>query len=94
MTSEQLLNIAGSAGLIMALVQIIKPWIKDTRWNPAIAVIIGIILNVLVQWATGGMVKLPMITSIVQGIIAGVTASGLYSVGNAMTPTKPPTTQP
>jgi hypothetical protein len=84
MTPEQLFEVAGSAGLIMALVQIAKPWIKDSRWYPLLAIILGASMNVLVEWAVAGFAKLPVVTSIFQGVIAGVTASGLYSVGSTM----------
>ncbi|MHB8084342.1 MAG: hypothetical protein ACYDHZ_00755 [Dehalococcoidia bacterium] len=74
----------GSVPLIIALVQLAKLWIKDTRFYPFIAVLVGILLNLFI----GDMIVAPISLSVLAGIIAGLTAAGLYSGTTTLTQKK------
>lgn len=65
----------GGVPLIMALTQVCKQWVKDSRWYPVIAVGFGIVLDIFVGMAIGQS----MVSSIIVGVITGLAAAGLYS---------------
>jgi len=73
-------DIAGLAGIpiIAALVQIAKGWIVDARVWPLLAVVIGIVLNLVVAGATSG----DLWRAGIVGLVAGLAAAGLYDVGH------------
>lgn len=72
----------GGAAIVAALVQVVKavtamsddPW---CRWNPLVAIVFGIGWNALI----GSLLVPPMVWQIVilQGLLTGLGASGLYS---------------
>ncbi len=76
---QSLAQIPVLAAIIVALVQVFKPEITNKAIVPAITVLVGIILGVVVQGALG---HLDGITSYLQaglfGMIAGLSATGLY----------------
>ena len=67
----------GSVGLVLALTQVVKPWVNDTRLYPLISIALGIGLNILI----GQMTHNGVASSILYGMMAGLSASGLYSFG-------------
>lgn len=70
----------GGVPLILGLVQLFKPFIKDTRFYPLIAVAFGLIINLIVGWALG----IDWVPAIFNGIVAGLAAGGLYSAGSTI----------
>ena len=67
----------GGVGLLLGVVQLLKPFVSDTRYYPLIGVVAGILLNELIGYYLG--VAWP--ASLIMGLIAGLAASGLYSWG-------------
>ena len=78
---ELLKGFAGLAGIafVVALVQMIKPFVKDTRFYPLIAVVLGIGINLMIGWAIGLGGKVGFISACFDGIVVGLAASGIYS---------------
>lgn len=78
----ELQAIVGISGVpfILALVQLLKPFVTDSRWYPLIALAAGVVLNVAVSFA----VRTDPVSATLAGLIAGLTASGLYSQGKAI----------
>jgi len=74
----------GGVPLILGLVQLFKPFIKDTRYYPLISVSFGLVINLIAGWALGASVPSDWITALFNGIIAGLAASGLYSTGSTL----------
>ncbi|MDD4986756.1 MAG: hypothetical protein PHQ43_13465 [Dehalococcoidales bacterium] len=74
----------GGVPLILGLVQLFKPFVKDTRYYPLIAVSFGLVINLIAGWALGAGVPSDWITALFNGIIAGLAASGLYSTGSTL----------
>ncbi len=66
----------GSVPIIVGFVQVFKSWIKDERWYPVIAIILGIAINVGLATVTG----VDYVSALVMGGIAGLSSSGLYSI--------------
>lgn len=75
----ELTNLWGLASipLILALVNILKPLVPDKRWYPLIAVAIAIGLNFIIGVPIGA----PWSACLIFGIVAGLSACGLYSSG-------------
>lgn len=67
----------GAVPVITGLVQVAKPWITtdDERWKPVMALAMGVAWNVGVALAMSA--SLPL--AVVQGVVVGLAASGLYS---------------
>ncbi len=63
----------GSVPIIMAVVQIFKQWASDTRLYPIVAVVTGMLVNLIIGRATNQ----GMILSVFAGLIAGFTAGGV-----------------
>ncbi|AQU05309.1 hypothetical protein B1778_00790 [Dehalococcoides mccartyi] len=74
----------GGVPLILGLVQLFKPFIKDTRYYPLIAVGFGLVINLIAGWALGTSAPSDWITALFNGIIAGLAAGGLYSAGSTL----------
>jgi hypothetical protein len=66
----------GSVPIILGLVQVFKQWVKDERWYPVIAIILGLVINMGLASATGT----GYISALVMGVIAGLSSSGIYSI--------------
>lgn len=65
----------GGVPLVVAGVQLIKMWIKDTRVYPIVAIGLGVGLDIVI----GLVIGQSLIVSIIAGIVVGLMASGLYS---------------
>ncbi len=65
----------GSVPIIVGLVSAIKLILKNKRYYPVISMGFGVGLNMLVGYELGKS----LIVSFVMGIIAGLTASGLWT---------------
>lgn len=67
----------GGVPLVVALIQLAKvtdPTLPDHYW-PAVALLIGVVFNVVFALAMGT----PIASSVLIGIVTGLSASGLYS---------------
>ncbi|MDO8689655.1 MAG: hypothetical protein Q7R39_06540 [Dehalococcoidia bacterium] len=75
-------DFVGLAGipLIAALVQVAKSWVDEERYYPALAIALGLILNLGIALARGADVP----TAVILGVVAGLAASGLYSQGKTL----------
>jgi VIT1/CCC1 family predicted Fe2+/Mn2+ transporter len=69
----------GGVPLIIAIVQIAKQWVTDIRYAPVISVITGVILNIFIGVSTNQSPSL----SIIEGMVSGLVAAGMYSVANS-----------
>lgn len=67
-----------SIPIILALVEIIKPWVADKRAYPLLAVICGIVWNI----GMGLVLHVPIAHSAILGVLSGLSACGMYSVGS------------
>ena len=59
--------------LIMGIVQVLKPYIKDNRYIPVIALLLGLLFGALT--GDGNVVE-----KIIQGLTMGLASSGLYEI--------------
>ena len=69
-----------SAPVIMALIQIAKPYINNDRVYAPLALALGIVLNLAIAVARGA----DPLDAGLSGLLAGLAASGLYSGGRAV----------
>ena len=72
----------GTAGIpaIVAIVNLIKG-IKDFgNYNNVIACLVGIIINVVGVWTFDMVSKVNIVSAIAVGVLAGLAASGLYTL--------------
>ena len=74
----------GGVPLILGLVQLFKPFIKDTRFYPLLALGFGLAINLIAGWTLGASTPSDWVTSLFNGVIAGMAASGLYSAGTTL----------
>ena len=84
MESQEFLRALGALGgipLLLGLTQLLKPFVKDTRYYPVISVVAGILLNILIAMALGPLSRVAVIVATLQGAMAGLAAWGLYSAG-------------
>lgn len=72
LTSSSITLIAVFTPVIVAVVAVFKNWIENTKWYPIIAVVAGILLAVFFS-------GLALSWAILLGVLAGLSASGLYS---------------
>ncbi len=86
MDNEFLKSIIGLVGVpvILALVQLFKPFVKDTRYYPLIGVCLGLVINLVAAWGIGITARVDWVVASFQGILAGLAASGLYSYGSTL----------
>jgi hypothetical protein len=72
--------------IILAIVQIIKPFVKDDRFYALIAVAMGLLINVGAAWVIANGALTPAIIGIgaINGLFAGLSAAGVYSTGQAI----------
>ena len=84
MDATQLIALQGLGGLavVIALVQVLKPFVKDEGLWPLMAIALGIgwnllLIYVLGQGATWGY-------ALVMGLVTGLAASGAYSAGKTL----------
>ena len=69
----------GSIPVILGLVQVIKLWVSDTRLYPIFSIILGLIMNIGISFYLGE----DMVAAVVMGIIAGLSAAGMYSAATS-----------
>ena len=74
----------GGVPLILGLVQLFKSFVSDTRYYPLVAMAFGLAINLIAGWALGATAVTDWITALLNGIIAGLAASGLYSAGSTI----------
>jgi hypothetical protein len=75
----------GSVPIILALVQVIKGLVPDSRWYPLVAVAFGLLINVGCIWALNpSLSALILVYAVIQGLMAGLSASGIYSAGSTL----------
>ncbi len=72
----------GGIPVIVGLTWIFKPFISDTRFYPFIAIGFGLLINLAIAYALGLLQGAGIIVAVLQGIIAGMAASGAYSVSS------------
>lgn len=65
---------------IKVLVDVIKPFIKDTKWYPILSMLIGVVFGIVVSLLFGFSVP----EYVLAGFIAGVGASGLYDIAKSV----------
>jgi hypothetical protein len=72
-------DLVGLAGVpvIMALVEVAKPWLEDQRYWPLVSITLGVLLNV----AVAALLSSSVPTGALTGLVAGLAAAGLYSAG-------------
>lgn len=83
-------GIAG-AGFVMALVMLIRQTVPiPDKLTAALAVVVGIVLNVVLRTATDatdtveGIAEVPWSATVLTGVLAGMAASGLWSTGKVL----------
>ncbi|MDD4985490.1 MAG: hypothetical protein PHQ43_06825 [Dehalococcoidales bacterium] len=74
----------GGVPLILGLVQLLKPFISDTRYYPLLAVAFGLVINLVAGWTLGAGAPSDWVAAIFNGVTAGLAASGLYSTGSTL----------
>lgn len=86
MDDSVLRGLVGLAGvpLVLALTQVFKRFINDTRYYPLISLALGLVLNTLVAVARGQTTGQELALAAIQGMMAGLAASGLYSAGSTL----------
>lgn len=80
MDNASLLFGLAAVPVIVALVQLFKPFVADDRFWPLIAVVCGVAWNVVVGYITGENLAVSGLT----GVVVGLAASGLYSTGRTI----------
>lgn len=75
----------GSVPILIGLVQILKKAVPSDKWYGLVSIVLGIIINVLIVWALGGITAISMVAAGLNGIVAGLAASGAYSTGQTIT---------
>ncbi len=93
MFTDILTQIAGgtsSVTFIMALTEMLKPFIANTAYYPWVALLIGIVLNLLVAFALVPLTYANLLSAILIGALASFIASGVYDkVTGGNTPPAP-----
>ncbi len=86
MDNEVLKSLIGLGGVvvIVGLVQVFKPFVKDTRYYPLIAIAWGLVINMGAAWGIGITARVDWVVAALQSILAGLAASGLYSYGSTL----------
>ena len=69
----------GSVPLIMGLVEYAKRWVENEKWYPAIAIFLGLAINLIIPWALGMSGRAEWTAAGFMGVIVGLSACGLYS---------------
>ena len=73
-------QLAIAAAIAGALTQIVKMWVKDTRWYPVFSLVLAVAYFMALAQNNGTGYLL----AILNGLVAGLTASGLYSASNSV----------
>ncbi len=81
MFTDILTQIAGGAGsvtFIMALTEMLKPFIANKDFYPWVALLIGVALNLLVAVALVPLTYASVLSAVLVGALASFVASGVY----------------
>ncbi len=81
MFTDILTQIAGgtsSVTFIMALTEMLKPFIANKDFYPWVALVIGILLNLLVAFALVPLTYANLLSATLIGMLASFIASGVY----------------
>jgi hypothetical protein len=70
-----------AAPIIAALLQVIKPFVPDSRWWPLIAIAMGVAWSLAVNAALpdAAVSDVGWIAAGLRGVVTGMAASGIYS---------------
>ncbi|MFN8533270.1 MAG: hypothetical protein U0556_06965 [Dehalococcoidia bacterium] len=79
MNAQDLIGLAG-VPVIVALVQVFKPFVADSRFYPPIALGMGLLLNL----GAAFLLDADPQRAALAGIVAGLAAAGLYDQGRAL----------
>ena len=79
---EQIVVGVASAPAVLALVNIFKPFIPDSRFYPLLALVLGIVWNVAAAFVLGQ----PLPPAAFLGAMAGFIAGGVWDVTQSRTP--------
>jgi hypothetical protein len=71
----------GSVGLVVGIIQALKPIVTNEKWYGLIAIVIGVGLNIAIVWGMGLLTKNMIIVAAISGLMAGLAANGAYSTG-------------
>lgn len=74
----------GGVPVVVALVQLAKPFVSDERFWPVLAVALGVVWNVIATVALGGSAPGEIARAGVLGVVVGLAAGGLYSGGRTL----------
>lgn len=58
--------------VVVGITQVIKPFVSDQRWYPIISLVLGVAASFLVP-------QVSVATTILAGLVMGLSASGAYS---------------
>ena len=83
LNTSDVISLAGSTGLTFAVTQATSLWVKDIRWLPVISVVSATALNLLSAWGLSQepVTRQVFVLSFFSGLITGLAAAGLYSIG-------------
>ena len=81
MQPEVMIGIA-AAPIIVAIVNLFKPFFTADKWWPVLAVLAGVAWNVVVSLAYVGVEGPAIAQSGIVGFVVGLSASGLYAAGS------------
>ncbi|GIW06346.1 MAG: hypothetical protein KatS3mg060_1151 [Dehalococcoidia bacterium] len=74
----------GGVPVVVALVQLVKPFVHDERFWPVIAVVFGVTWNMVVATTLGSSTAADLARAALFGVVVGLAASGLYSGGRTV----------
>jgi len=90
---SSLLTVGGLAAFLTLLLQFGKQLLTDTKYVPLIALALGIILALVIAFATGKLVTNEAVVSyVILGILAAVSSVGIHE--NLSTPWQPSAPNP
>ena len=78
--------VVGLAGVpvVVALTQLVKPFFADTRAYPFISIVWALAINLFAAWMLTDFAKAEVGTAVILGLLAGLSAGGLYSAGSTI----------
>ncbi len=65
--------------IVITLVGITRPFVKDSRWYPWISVLYGIVI----MWISIGFALTGIFNTILGGIVLGLVSAGLFDTGKS-----------
>ena len=77
LNNDSVVLIAVFTPIILAVVSLAKQWVANSKWYPIVSVLVGIILAVSFSGLTVSF-------AVLLGVLAGLSASGLYSGAKAV----------